>query len=132
MNKWIGIGNLTRDPEIRQTDTTTIAKFGIAVARKYKREGEPEADFLNCTAFGKTAEFIEKYFNKGNKIAIVGRIQTGSYTNKEGQKVYTTDIMIDEVEFAGSKNTDEQAKPQTDPNGYMIVSEGLEDELPFN
>ncbi len=119
MNKSILMGRLTRDPEIRysQNDNSTcVARFSIAVDRKFKRQGEPEADFINCIAFGKTGEFIEKYFFKGMKICLSGRIQTGSYTNKEGQKVYTTDVVAEEVEFAESKAASQQGGNQSGYN----------------
>ena len=107
MNKVILIGRLTRDPEVRYSageNATAIARYTLAVDRKYKQEGQQNADFIQCIAFGRSAEFAEKYFRKGMKIAITGRIQTGNYTNKEGQKVYTTDVVIEEQEFAESKN----------------------------
>lgn len=106
MNKVILIGRLTRDPEVRYSageNATAIARYTLAVDRKYKQERQQNADFIQCIAFGRSAEFAEKYFRKGMKIAITGRIQTGSYTNKEGQKVYTTDVVIEEQEFAESK-----------------------------
>lgn len=108
MNKVIVVGRLTRDPEMKYTigeSATAIARFSLAVNRKFKNaDGEYETDFINCVAFGKTAEFIEKYFNKGMAMGIVGRIQTGSYTNKDGQKVYTTEVVVEETEFVESKN----------------------------
>lgn len=102
MNKAIEIGRLTRDPEVRysQGSNTAVARYTVAVDRKFKREGEPTADFIPCVAFGKQAEFAEKYFRKGTKVVISGRITTGSYTNKDGQKVYTTEITVEEQEFA--------------------------------
>ena len=108
MNKVILIGRLTRDPEVRYSageNATAIARYTLAVDRKYKQEGQQNADFIQCIAFGRSAEFAEKYFRKGMKIAITGRIQTGSYTNKEGQKGYTTDVVIEEQEFAESKSS---------------------------
>lgn len=102
MNKAIEIGRLTRDPEVRysQGSNTAVARYTVAVDRKFKREGEPTADFIPCVAFGKQAEFAEKYFRKGTKVVISGRITTGSYTNKDGQKIYTTEITVEEQEFA--------------------------------
>lgn len=143
MNKVILMGRLTRDPEIRVSVATnvTTAKFTLAVDRKYKKEGEQQtADFINCTAFGKTAESIERYLHQGTKIAVVGRIQTGSYTNKDGQKVYTTDVVIEECEFAESKNsTGSSPAPSPRPqaavpnDGFMNLPLGVGDEgLPFN
>lgn len=104
MNKVILIGRLTRDPEIRAAGTTTVARFSLAVDRRFKREGDPDADFFNCTAFGKQAEFAERYLRRGIKMVVVGRIQNDNYTNREGQKVYSVQIMVDELEFAESKN----------------------------
>ena len=106
MNKVILMGRLTRDPEVRYSageNATAVARYTLAVDRRFKREGEATADFVQCVAFGRSAEFAEKYFRQGNKIAITGRIQTGSYINKDGQKVYTTDVVVEEQEFAESK-----------------------------
>lgn len=140
MNKVILMGRLTRDPEIRYSqgaNATAVGSFSIAVDRRFKRDGEPEADFFNCTAFGKQAEFVEKYLKKGTKIVVVGRIQNDNYTNKEGQKVNATRIMIDEIEFAESKNAGGNgasgvAKPQGDADGFMNIPDGIDEELPFN
>lgn len=136
MNKVILMGRTTKDAEVRyaQGSNTAVAKFSLAVDRKFKKDGEPTADFINCTAFGKTAEVIEKYVRKGTKIAIVGRIQTGSYTNKDGQKVYTTDVMVEELEFCESKNSqsNSQPAPKPSPDGFMSIPDGVDDELPFN
>ena len=104
MNKVILMGRLTRDPEVRAAGSTTVAKFSLAVDRRFKREGEPEADFFNCTAVGKQADFVERYLRRGTKMVVVGRIQNDNYTNREGQKVYSVQIMVDELEFAESKN----------------------------
>ncbi|HBA46268.1 MAG TPA: single-stranded DNA-binding protein [Lachnospiraceae bacterium] len=107
MNKVILMGRLTRDPEVRYSQgatQTAVARFSIAVDRRFKREGDPEADFFNCTAFGKQAEFVERYLHKGIKIVVCGRVQNDNYTNKEGQMVYSVRIMVDEIEFAESKN----------------------------
>jgi single-strand DNA-binding protein len=147
MQKLIEIGRLTRDPEVRYSqgaNPTAIAKFTLAIDRKIKKEGEPTADFINHVAFGKTAEFIEKYFKQGSKIAVVGRIQTGNYTNKDGQKIYTTDVVVEEVEFAESKGSNgtegnsprqtSRPTPQAASNdGFMNIPDGVEDGgLPFN
>ena len=142
MNKVILIGRLTRDPDVRYTDGgTSIARFSIAVDRKFKSQGQPEADFPNIVAFGKTAEFVEKYFSQGNRIGLVGRIQTGSYTNNDGAKVYTTDVVAEEVEFVESKaasgdtgyqQTSRPAPSQAIGDGFMNIPEGLDEELPFN
>lgn len=138
MNKVILIGRLTRDPEVRYSqgdNPTAVARYSLAVDRRFKREGEPDADFINCVAFGKQGEFAEKYLTKGVKIAVTGRIQTGSYTNKDGQKVYTTDIVVEEHEFCeskGSSGSGSAPAPQTDENGFMNIPDGLEEELPFS
>lgn len=139
MNKIILMGRLTKDPEVRYSQgekPMTIARYALAVDRKFKRDGEPNADFINCIAFGKNGEFAEKYLHKGIKIAVVGRIQTGSYTNKDGVKVYTTDVVVEEHEFAESKNANQserpQPAPQTDSDGFMSIPDGIDEELPFN
>lgn len=138
MNKVILIGRLTKDPETRISagdNPLTIARYSLAVDRKFKREGEADADFINCVALGKNGEFTEKYFRKGMKVAVVGRLQTGSYTNKDGQKVYTTDVVIEEHEFCEKKgDTQIENKPSitTDADGFMNIPDNLEEELPFN
>lgn len=132
MNKVILSGRLTRDPEVRYANSgTSTARLSIACDRKFKNEGQPTADFISCVAFGKTAEFIEKYFTKGAGIEIEGRIQTGSY-DKDGTKVYTTDVVIENVEFpkGSSKAESKEDKPAADD--FVNVPDGLEDELPFN
>lgn len=140
LNKWIGIGRLVRNADIRYSqkqDGTQIciARFTIAVDRKVKQEGQQSADFISCVAFGKQGEFVEKYLRQGTKIAVCGRIQTGSYVNKDGQKVYTTDIVTEEIEFAESKKpTDNNA--QEPPAEYSAEVEGFlelpsNDDLPF-
>ena len=145
MNKIILMGRLTRDPEVRYrgANNTAVARFSIAVDRRYKREGEPTADFFNITAFGRLGEFAEKYLKQGTKIAVTGRIQTGSYTNKEGQKVYTTEVVVEEQEFAESKANSDSSQgggytPQSAPSaasasaeGFMNIPEGVNDDLPF-
>ena len=137
MNKVILTGRLTKDPEVRYSqgaNATCIARYSLAVDRKFKKEGEASADFLNCVAFGKTGEFAEKYLKKGMKIAIVGRIQTGSYTDKDtGKKVYTTDIVVEEHEFCESKNASESYTPHGGTDGFVSVPDSITDEeLPFN
>lgn len=144
MNKVILMGRLTRDPEVRYSQgesSLAIARFTLAVDRRFKRQGEADADFISCVAFGKTAEHAEKYYRQGLKIAVVGRIQTGSYTNKEGQKVYTTDVVVEESEFAESKGSSEnsgfQATSRPAPSaaigdGFMNIPDGIDEELPFN
>lgn len=136
MNKVHLLGRLTRDPEIRyqqDNEQMAIARYTLAVDRRFKRDGEQTADFISCVAFGKAAEFAEKYLKKGTKIAITGRIQTGSYTNREGQKVYTTDVIIEEQEFAESKAAaDGSSQPaESDARGFMSIPDGIEDDLPF-
>lgn len=129
MNKWIGIGRLTDAPKMTSTTgdkATTIARFTVAIDRKFDREN---ADFISCVAFGKTAEFVEKYFSKGSKIVVEGRIQTGSYTNKDGQKVYTTDIVCEGVEFGDSKKNEQGSSVDT---SFMSIPEGIDEDLPFN
>ena len=132
MNKVIEIGRLVRDPDIRYSGDTTIAKYTLAVDRKYKKNGEQTADFISCVAFGKLAEFAEKYLKKGTKIAVIGRLQTGNYTNKDGQKVYTTDVVVEEQEFAESKGASND-KPQSAPdNSFMDIPDDVSDMLPFS
>ncbi len=140
------VGRFTRDPDVRYTDGgSTIARFTLACDRRFKRDGEDNADFISCVAFGKTAEFIERYFVKGQRIGLNGRIQTGSYVNQEGTKVYTTDVIAENVEFVESKNAaggDNGAgcQPASRPtpasavgDGFMNIPDGVEDEgLPFN
>lgn len=139
MNKVILIGRLCADPEVRYSQNqnqTAVARYRLAVDRRFKMEGEQTADFISCVAFGKVAEFAEKYLRQGTKIAITGRIQTGSYTNKDGQKIYTTDVVVEDHEFAESKGASAGnggAAPQTaDPDGFMSLPDGIDEELPFN
>lgn len=136
MNKVILLGRLTRDPEVRYTQAAeplAIARYTLAVDRRGRRNqgnDEQTADFISCVAFGKAGEFAEKYLKQGTKIAIVGRIQTGSYTNKEGNKVYTTEVVVDEQEFAESKS--QNANGTENPSdGFVNIPEGFEDNLPF-
>lgn len=133
MNKVIELGRITADPEIRYTQgakTTAIANFSIAVNRKFKREGQPEADFFNCTAFGKVAEVIEKYFFKGSKILVTGSLQNDSF-EKDGQKRTVTKIMVEEVDFVDSKAANNDAPKASNNEGFMNMPTGIEDELPF-
>lgn len=152
MNKVILMGRLTRDPDVRYSageQATAVARYTLAVDRRGRRnndDNQQTADFINCVAFGRAGEFAEKYFHKGIKIAITGRIQTGSYTNKEGQKVYTTDVVVEEQEFAESKNASENnggsfsggaSADRPSPadaagDGFMNIPEGIDEELPFN
>ena len=139
MNKVIEIGRLTKDPDIRYSqgeNTTCIARYTLAVDRKFKQEGQPTADFINCIAFGKMGEFAEKYLHKGTKIAVVGRIQTGSYKNKDGNTVYTTDVVVEEQEFCESKSSNQSQQnemPRQSSDDFMSIPDGLDDTgLPFN
>lgn len=134
MNKVILMGRLTRDPDVRQAGETKVARYTLAVDRRFKREGEQTADFIGCVCFGKSAEFIEKYCKQGTKLVVEGRIQTGSYTNKDGVKVYTTDVMVEAQEFAESKgnsNTAESTAKPTASDEFMEIPEGVIEELPF-
>jgi single-strand DNA-binding protein len=131
MNKVILVGRLTRDPETRQAGETTVTRFSIAVDRRFKQDGGQAADFPSCVAFGKTAEFISKYFHKGMKIALEGRIQTGDYTDKDGVKHYTTDVIAEAVEFAESKRADAGETPPPTTNEWLEIPEGIEADLPF-
>ncbi len=147
MNKVILMGRLTRDPEVRYSqgeNASAVARYSLAVDRRFKRDGEPTADFINCVAFGRSAEFAERYFRQGMRIVITGRIQTGSYTNRDGVKVYTTDVVVEEQEFAESKSASApsgennyQASPAPAPSanigdGFMNIPDGIDEELPFN
>lgn len=136
MNKVIQIGRLTRDPEVRYSAAEpplAIARYTLAVDRKFNRTEEQSADFINCICFGKQAEFAEKYLHKGIKMAITGRLQTGSYTNKDGMKVYTTDVVVEEQEFAESKNQNESySRPIPGDAEYMNIPDGIDEEIPFN
>lgn len=131
MNKAIISGRLCRDTETRYSGELAISRYTLAVDRRFKKEGEPEADFINCVAFGKAGDFAEKYFRKGMKVSVAGRIQTGSYLDNEtGKRVYTTDIVVEEQEFCESKK--EQEKPSSSSNeGWMNVPDGIDSDLPF-
>ena len=157
MNKVILMGRLTRDPEVRYSageNSLAIARFTLAVDRRFKRDGEASADFISCVSFGRTAEFAEKYFRQGLKIVVSGRIQTGSYTNRDGQKVYTTEVVVEDQEFAESKAASDHhqsgnnfgggfggqsnapAAPMSgssaSADGFMNIPDGIDEELPFN
>lgn len=144
MNKVELVGRLTRDPEVRYSqgeNASAIARFSVAINRRFKNaEGNYDADFINCVAFGKSAEFIEKYFRKGMAIGITGRIQTGNYTNKDSVKVYTTDVVVEEAEFVESKNSGSASATTNTPSnnnasfsdGFMNIPDGIDEELPFN
>ena len=144
MNKWIGMGRLTRNPDVRWSqgqEQKCVTRFTVAVDRRgQKQDGQQSADFIPCVAFGKQAEFAEKYLKRGTKVAIIGRIQTVSYTNRDGQKVYTTDIIVEEIEFAESKAASEgqsgqQSYGQQYPDagdGFMNIPDGIDEELPFS
>lgn len=133
MNKIILMGRLTRDPEVRYINDNKIGRYSIAVDRRFKKEGQPEADFFNCTVFGKGAEFAENYLKQGTKIVISGRIESDNYTNKDGEKVYGWQVIVDEQEFAESKKAQEEsgaAAPKKESK-YVDVSEGITEDLPF-
>ena len=145
MNKVILMGRLTRDPEVRYSSqgdqNMAIARYTLAVDRRFRRAGEEQtADFINCVAFGRQGEFAEKYLRKGTKLVVTGRIQTGSYTNKDGVKVYTTDVVVEEQEFAESKASSDNnggfapsaPMPQSAGDGFMNIPDGIDEELPFN
>lgn len=146
MNKVILMGRLTRDPEVRYSagdNANAVARYTLAVDRRFRRDGEATADFIGCVAFGRQAEFAEKYFRQGIRIVITGRIQTGSYTNRDGVKVYTTDIVIEEQEFAESKAASQNNMQRTgsvpapapssmSSDGFMNIPDGIDEDLPFN
>ena len=158
MNKVILMGRLTRDPEVRYSqgaNQTAIARFSVAVDRRFKRDGEPTADFFNCTSFGRQAEFVERYLHKGTKVVLSGRVQNDNYTNKEGQMVYSVQIMVEDIEFAESKNAagggndgnygnggynnnggfggnNSASAPSGAGDGFMNIPDGIDEELPFN
>ena len=145
MNLVVLMGRLTRDPEVRYTSgdaQIAIGRYTLAVDRKYSRNSETTADFIPCVVFGRGAEFAEKYLKKGTKIAVKGRIQTGSYTNRDGVKVFTTEVVVEDQEFAESKNSQvdtdskkpsgKQAKEEEDYDGFMSIPDGIDEELPFN
>ena len=140
MNKFIGIGRLVRDPDIRYSqgkngEKVCITRFSLAIDRKTKvKNGEKNCDFISCIAFGKTGEFVEKFLKMGIKIALEGHIQTGSYTNKENQKVYTTDVIADSIEFVESKKESQpqpQPQAQAQPQNFVSIPDGIENDLPF-
>lgn len=141
MNKVILMGRLTRDPDIRYSsgeNSMAVGRYTLAVDRRYKKAGEQTADFISCVTFGKTAEFAEQYLRQGTKITIVGRIQTGSYVNRDGVKVYTTDVVVEEHNFCESRNSakeqeyKEKPNPSVDQNGFMNIPDDISEELPFN
>lgn len=146
MNKVILMGRLTREPDVRYSQgdaPMAIARYTLAVDRRFKRDGEQSADFIGCVAFGRQAEFVEKYLHQGTKVVVSGRIQTGSYTNKDGQKVYTTDVVAEDHEFAESKGASfensgfqpapSRPEPSAAPaDGFLNIPDGIDEELPFN
>lgn len=155
MNKVILMGRLTRDPEVRYSageNSMAIARYTLAVDRRFKRDGEASADFIGCVAFGRQAEFAERYFRQGIRIVVTGRIQTGSYTNRDGNKVYTTDVVVEEQEFAESKAVSDSHTSQSSSmgagfgapsqaahapsaasaDGFMNIPDGIDEELPFS
>jgi len=134
MNVVVLMGRLTKDPETRYTqgsEPMAITRYTLAVDRRFKREGDQTADFISCVCFRKAAEFAEKYFRQGMRVTVSGRIQTGSYTNKDGQKVYTTEVVVDNQEFADAKREEKKQDPEIPENDFVGVPEGLEEELPF-
>ena len=131
MNRVFIIGRIVRDPDTRSNSTTTVCRFTVAADRSYKKDGEPTADFISCVAFGKTAEFISKYFSKGSKIVIEGEWRTGSYTNKDGQKVYTNDCVVNRVEFAESKKTESSNAPSVPDDDFMNIPGDIDELVPF-
>ena len=146
MNKVVLVGRLTRDPEVRYSqgeNATAVARYTLAVDRRFKRDNEPSADFIPCVVFGRSGEFAEKYFRQGMRVSVSGRIQTGSYTNKDGMKVYTTEVIVEEQEFAESRAEGEQFRkthsqpaeakaPAVDAgDGFMNIPDGIDEELPF-
>ena len=138
MNKWIGMGRLTRDPEVRYSQSgSAVANFSVAIDRRYKRDGETTADFFNCTAFGKTGEFVEKYLRKGIKVVIEGELQNNNYEDKNGTKHYSVQIIVNQIEFAESKSSqtnNDTAEPEASApadNDFVNVPDGDMDELPF-
>ena len=135
MNKVILMGRLTRDPDVRYSDqSSAVARFTLAVDRRFKRDGDQQTtDYISCVAFSKTGEFIERYCHQGTKLVVEGRIQTGSYTNRDGNKVYTTDVVAEEMYFAESKKEGSDGRSEsTDEIGFMNIPEGIDEELPFN
>lgn len=141
MNRVILMGRLTRDPEVRYStgeNSMAVARYTLAIDRAIKKQGEQSADFINCVAFSKAAEFAEKYFRQGMRVLVSGRLQTGNYTNREGQKVYTTDVILDSQEFADSKGESagggsKKQEANVDEDGFMNIPDGVDDEgLPFN
>ena len=142
MNKVILMGRLTRDPEMRVSqgeNALNIARFSIAVDRRFQKGGEKETDFFNCTAFGKQADFVDRYLKQGTKILLSGRVQNDNYTNKNGEKVYSVQIIAEEIEFAESKNSTGGSAPSERPDpgaaagdGFMNIPDGIDEELPFN
>ena len=144
MNKVVLLGRLTKEPDVRQTQVVTIARYTLAVTRRGKKqEGQQEADFISCVAFGKAGEFAANYLHKGTKICVSGRIQTGSYTRQDGQKVYTTDVVVEGQEFCEGRSANDVAHNYSTPSpqssgtsaaldGFMNIPEGIDEELPFN
>ena len=138
MNKTVLMGRLTADPQVRYSQgdkATAVARYTVAVDRRFKRDGEPTADFIPCVVFGRSAEFAEKYFRQGMRVSISGRIQTGSYTNKDGVKVYTTEVIVEEQEFAESRAESDASKANQRADvgdGFSNIPDGIDEELPFN
>ena len=132
MNHIILMGRLVKDPDVSYANSgTTIGRFTIAVDRRFKREGQPEADFFNCTTFGKQAEFVEKYLKKGTKILLSGELQNNNYTDKDGVAHYSVSVIVNEIEFAESKRAQTENNTGADSKDFMTIPEGAEEELPF-
>ena len=141
MNKVVLVGRLTRDPEVRYSQgdsSTAVARYTLAVDRRFKRDNEPSADFIPCVVFGRSGEFAEKYFRQGMRVSVSGRIQTGSYTNKDGVRVYTTEVIVEEQEFAESKSESASAHAHgsqegaSSDDGFMNIPDNIDEELPFH
>lgn len=140
------MGRLTRDPDVRYSQNekqTAVAGFSIAVERRFRRDGEAEADFFSCTAFGRLGEFVERYLHKGSKVVLTGHLQNDNYRNRDGQQVYSVRVIVEEIEFAESRTaagqqaaagqaTYSQQEPAVDDNGFMNIPDGIDEELPFN
>ena len=139
MNKWIGMGNIGKDVDVRTNGDSTVARFSLAVKRKFAKEGDIDTDWISIVCFGKLATFAEKYLHKGTKVVVVGSVQNDNYTKQDGSQVYSVQIMVDEIEFAESKNSSDgsgagyqPAQPATGANDFMNIPDGIVEELPFN
>ena len=131
MNRTVLHGRMTKDPDTK-FGNTAVTHFNVAVDRKFKRDGEPTADFINCVAFGKIAETIDKWFKKGSEIVVSGRIQTGSYKNQNGQTIYTTDVVVEDFDFCGNKGQSNSELPSSSQDDFRDIPKSIEEDLPFN